>query len=334
MEWQGKNVLITGGTGSFGSAFLPHLIAKKPRAIRIYSRDEHKQSILLNQYGGVGKGRSDINISGLIGDVRDKDRLQRACEDIQVIIHACALKQVQSCEYNPLETIKTNVMGSMNIIDAALDNNVEKVLAISTDKAVSPLNLYGASKMCMERLMTTANSYRGTRKQTKFCSTRYGNVADSRGTIVPIWREMIRKKEALPITNVKATRFWIPMKEANKFVMDCIELMDYMDGGEIFVPKIASVNVMDVYQALTDGMSQFTVIGDRIGDKLHEVLISKEEATHTVDIGDKYIIYPEEPHYSYRKPKGYSIAYQSGYSSDINEQKLSVSQIKTTLEQN
>ena len=328
MEWNNKTILLIGGTGSFGSRFLPLLIDKNPKTIRIYSRDEHKQSILLNTYGGVGKGN---NLSGFIGDIRDKDRLKRAMEGVDIVIHCAALKQVQSCEYNPLETIKTNILGSMNIIDAALDNNVEKVLAISTDKAVSPLNLYGASKMCMERLMTTANSYRGTRKNTKFCSTRYGNVADSRGTIVPIWREMMRKKEALPITNVKATRFWIPMKDANKFVSDCIELMDYMDGGEIFVPKIASVNVMDVYQALTDGLHQFTVIGDRIGDKLHETLISKEEATHTVDIGDKYVIYPEEPHYSYRKPKGYSCAYTEGYTSENNEQKLPVQEIAKTL---
>jgi UDP-N-acetylglucosamine 4,6-dehydratase len=329
MEWQDKVVLIAGGTGSFGSSFLPLLLEKCPKAIRIYSRDEHKQSILLNTYGGVGKGN---NLSGFIGDIRDKDRLMRAMEGVDIVVHAAALKQVQSCEYNPLETLKTNVMGSMNIIDAALDNNVEKVLAISTDKAVSPLNLYGASKMCMERLMQTANAYRGLNRKTKFCCTRYGNVADSRGTIVPIWREMIRKKEALPITNVNATRFWIPMKEANKFVMDCVELMDYMDGGEIFVPKIASVNIMDVYQALTNGQSQFTIIGDRIGDKLHETLISKEEVTHTVDIGDKYIIYPEEPHYSYRKPKGYACAYRDSYSSDLNEQKLSVKDIVKSLE--
>lgn len=328
MEWQNKTILVIGGTGSFGSNFLPLLLEKKPKAIRIYSRDEHKQTILLNTYGGVGKGN---NLSGFIGDIRDKDRLERACEGVDIIIHAAALKQVQSCEYNPLETIKTNVMGSMNIIDAALDNNVEKVLAISTDKAVSPLNLYGASKMCMERLIQTANAYRGTRKQTKFCCTRYGNVADSRGTIVPIWREMMRKKESLPITNVNATRFWIPMKDANKFVMDCIELMDYMDGGEIFVPKMASVNIMDVFQALTDGLHQFTIIGDRVGDKLHETLISKEEATHTVDIGDKYVIYPEEPHYSYRKPKGYACGYREGYASNTNEQKLSIKEIAQTL---
>jgi len=329
MEWSEKVVLVAGGTGSFGSAFLEHLIQKKPKAIRIYSRDEYKQSVLLAKYKD-----KDINLSCFIGDVRDKDRLNRACENVDIIVHACALKQVQSCEYNPLETLKTNVLGSMNIIDAALDNNVEKVLAISTDKAVSPLNLYGASKMCMERLMITANAYRGTQKRTKFCCTRYGNVVASRGTIVPIWRELIRQGKSVPITNVNATRFWIGMNEANKFVMDCLEVMDNLDGGEIFVPKMPSVKVLDVYEALTDNESQFTVIGDRIGDKLHETLISKEEIRHTVDIGDKFIIYPEEPHYSYRKPKGYSCGYTDGYLSNNNEKKLSVSEIETTLEEN
>ena len=331
MDWQNKTILLVGGTGSFGSSFLKILLEKNPLAIRIYSRDEHKQSILLNTYGGVGKGN---NLSGFIGDVRDKDRLNRAMEGVDIVIHCAALKQVQSCEYNPFETIKTNVLGSMNIIDAALDNNVEKVLAISTDKAVSPLNLYGATKMCMERLITTANSYRGTKHRTKFCSTRYGNVVASRGTIVPIWRDLLIKNKTIPITNVNATRFWMGMKEANQFVAECIELMDSMWGGEIFVPKIPSVKIMDIYMALTDGLSQFTVMGDRIGDKLHETLISKEEIRHTVDIGNKYIIYPEEPHYYYQKPKGDYCGYSNGYTSDINEQKLSISQIKETLASN
>ena len=323
--------MLIGGTGSFGSEFLKLLIEKCPKAIRIYSRDEHKQSLLLNKYGGVGKGN---NISGFIGDIRDRDRLERAMNGVDLVVHCAALKQVQSCEYNPLETIKTNIMGSMNIIDAALDNNVEKVLAVSTDKAVSPLNLYGATKMCMERLMTAANSYRGKLKKTKFACTRYGNVVASRGTIVPIWRELIRQGKPIPITNVKATRFWMGMKEANKFVAECIELMDDMDGGEIFVPKMASVNVMDVYSALTDGLHQFTVIGDRIGDKLHETLISKEEMTHTVDIGDKYVIYPQEPHYSYTQPKGDYCEYNDGYTSNANRNFLSIPQIAETLEKN
>jgi len=328
VDWTNKVVLLVGGTGSFGSNFLPILLDKHPSAVRIYSRDEYKQSVLL------AKHRDGVNISGFIGDIRDKDRLQRAMEGVDIVVHCAALKQVQSCEYNPLETIKTNIMGSMNIIEASLDNNVEKVLAISTDKAVSPLNLYGATKMCMERLMTSANAYRGSHKRTKFCSTRYGNVVASRGTIVPMWREMMRTGDPLPITNVNATRFWIGMKEANEFVAQCVEDMDKMVGGEIFVPKIPSVNIMDVYRALTDGLSQFTIIGDRIGDKLHEALVSKEESKHTLEADDKFIIYPENPQYSYSKPKGDICGYPEGYTSDNNKKKLSVSEIKVTLEQN
>ena len=323
---ENKTVLVIGGTGSFGSNFLPLLLEKKPKAVRIYSRDEFKQSVLLNKY------RGDTNLSGFIGDIRDKDRLQRAMEGVDIALHCAALKQVQSCEYNPLETIKTNILGSMNIIDAALDNNVEKVLAISTDKAVNPLNLYGATKMCMERLISTANAYRGQHKRTKFCSTRYGNVVSSRGTVVPYWREMIRKKQTVPITNAKATRFWIGMNKANNFVADCIELMDSMSGGEIFVPMIPSVNIMDVWGAMSDGQGTFTIIGDRIGDKIHETLISKEEARHTVDTGDKYIIYPEEPHYNYKKPEGHECGYIKGYGSDNNRDFLDVKQIKKTLD--
>jgi FlaA1/EpsC-like NDP-sugar epimerase len=325
---------VTGGTGSFASNFLPLLIEKQPKAIRIYSRDEYKQSILLKQYAGIKQGLGEINISGFIGDVRDKDRLDRACEGVDIILHTAALKQVQSCEYNPLETIKTNIIGSMNIIDAALDNNVEKVLAISTDKAVSPLNLYGATKMCMERLMTTANAYRGTTHRTKFCCTRYGNVVASRGTIVPLWREMIWKKQTLPITNVNATRFWIGMKEANQFVADCVELMDKLDGGEILVPKMPSVKIMDVYVALTDRLHPFTVIGDRVGDKLHETLISAEEMAHTVEVDNKYVIYPQQPHYAYHKPDGFPCGYKDGYRSDNNEKILGIQEIEKTLQEN
>ena len=331
MDWSNKTILGIGFTGSFGSNFLKLLFEKNPKTIRIYSRDEHKQTILLNTYGGVGKGN---NLSGFIGDIRDKDRLSRAMEGVDIVLHAAALKQVQSCEYNPFETIKTNVLGSMNVIDAALDHNVEKVIAISTDKAVSPLNLYGATKMCMEKIFINANNYRGTNKQTKFCCTRYGNVVASRGTIVPIWREMLRKKETIPITNPNATRFWIGMREANMFVADCIELMDYFDGGEIFVPKMDSVKVIDVYHAMTGGMTNFTVIGDRIGDKLHEVLISEEEIKHTVDIGDKYVIYPEEPLWKYRKPKGNSCGYYEGFTSFNNQQFLNTEEIKKTLAEN
>lgn len=331
MEWKDKTILLVGGTGSFGSNFLKVLLEKQPYAVRIYSRDEHKQSILLNTYGGVGKGN---NLSGFIGDIRDKDRLMRAMENVDIVIHAAALKQVQSCEYNPFETIKTNILGSMNVVDCALNHNVDRVLAISTDKAVSPLNLYGATKMCMERLFLNANCYRGTKKRTKFSCTRYGNVVASRGTIVPIWREYIKTGKTIAITNPEATRFWIGMKEANNFVAECVEMMDFLGGGEIFVPKIPSTKVMDVFKALAGEDYPFEIIGDRIGDKLHETLISADEVEQAVDVGDKYIICPREPRWSYEKPTGRRCVYKDGFRSDNSEQFLSIPEIQATLEAN
>ncbi len=326
MEWKDKTILLVGGTGSFGRAFLTLLLTKCPQSIRIYSRDEYKQSLLLNQYGS--------HIRGFIGDIRDKDRLSRAMSGCDMVIHCAALKQVQSCEYNPLETIKTNIMGSMNIIDTALDHNVEKVLAISTDKAVNPLNLYGATKMCMERLFTNANNYRGKRK-TKFACTRYGNVVASRGTIVPLWRERMSKFLSIPITNLYATRFWIGMKQANEFVADCVELMDTLDGGEIFVPQMPSVIIKDVYMALTGGKVPYEIIGDRIGDKMHETLVSAEEVKHTITMGDKFVIYPEEPKgWNYSKPRGDVCEYTDGFRSDNNRVFLDRQEIERTLEEN
>lgn len=329
MIWANKTLLLIGGTGSFGTEFLKCLVGRyKPYAIRVFSRDEHKQTQLLNTYAGVGDGN---NISGFIGDIRDKDRLMMAMQDVDIVIHAAALKQVQSCEYNPFETIKTNILGSMNIIECALANRVEKVLAISTDKAVAPLNLYGATKMCMERLFVHANNYRGAMKCTKFACTRYGNVADSRGTIVPVWRKILAKKGVISITNPKATRFWIRMRDANKFVLDVVENMSRNDGGEIYVPRMPSVNIMEVYEAVTDGLTTFNVIGDRIGDKLHETLILPEEIRHTVETDSGYIICPEEPHWQYKAPEGTAPGYREGYRSDNNQKRLSVEEIKETL---
>jgi len=332
MNCSNKTILLTGATGSFGTNFLRILLDEcKPKAIRIYSRDEHKQTLLLGQYGGI-KDSVHSNMNGLIGDVRDKDRLMLAMRDVDVVIHAAALKQVQSCEYNPFETIKTNILGSMNVVECALANNVEKVIGVSTDKAVNPLNLYGATKMCMEKVFINANNYRGSRK-TKFCCTRYGNVASSRGTVVHLWRQFIINRKPLPITNTQATRFWISLDEANKFVMNCLDLMDTLSGGEIFVPKMPSIHIMDLYRAMTDGLSQFEVIGDRIGDKLHETLINDEEMHHTVDNGNIFIICPEEPKWEYHKPEGDSCAKRKSYRSDSNEKFLSIPDLKKILQE-
>lgn len=325
MDYRDKVILLTGGTGSFGSSFIRQFLKNNtPKRIRIYSRDEHKQGDLLNNayYGGI--------LDGFIGDIREKDRLIRAMEGVDIVIHAAALKCVQSCEYNPFETVKTNIIGSMNVLDAALDANVEKVMVVSTDKAVSPLNLYGATKMCMEKLAINANSYRG-KKRTKICAVRYGNVAGARGTVIPLWRKSLQEKKPVVITDTQATRFWIDLPEAIDFVTSSLEMMDMVSGGEIFIPKIPSFKVIDLYHAMADG-KDYTVIGNRIGDKMHETLVSDEEMRHTVDAADRYIIYPQEPRWEAYKPKGVPCGTRHSYSSDRNEWFLSVKEIKERLE--
>lgn len=256
-----------------------------------------------------------------------------AMEGIDIVIHAAALKQVQSCEYNPIETIKTNIYGSQNVIQAALDCNVEKVLAISTDKAVAPLNLYGSTKMVMEKLVTNANSYRGKNHRTKFSSTRYGNVADSRGTVAHIWREQISKGEPISITDFNATRFWLTMAEANQFVVECLDLMDELDGGEIFCPRIPSVTIRSIFNAIVPPNHDYKEIGQRIGDKLHEYLILKEELAHTTLFKGKYVIMPENPSWPYREPLRIKPNIKEGINmtSENNENFLDAEQILKTL---
>lgn len=330
MNWSDKNILITGGTGSFASNFINYLLSvEKPRKIVIFSRDEHKQTQQLSCYGGI-KGGSENVMRGFIGDIRDLHRLETAMQGIDIVIHAAALKQVQSCEYNPLETIKTNVMGASNIVEAALRCNVDKVIGISTDKAVAPLNLYGSTKLCMERLFTQANAYRGARR-TKFACTRYGNVADSRGTVVHIWKEQTFQGQALSITNMNATRFWITMREANKFVKECIELMDLFDGGEVFFPIIPSVRLSDIREAIAKD-SEFRIIGDRIGDKTHEMMALKEELRHAVRYNNKVVILPEDPSWPYTRPQCVeSLPDAADYSSNTNSRFLTPDEIQESL---
>jgi FlaA1/EpsC-like NDP-sugar epimerase len=324
MDFTNKIILVTGGTGSFGSNFIRHFLKQRaPKRIRIYSRDEHKQADLINDeyYGGV--------LDGFIGDVRDKDRLRRAMEGVDIVIHAAALKRVQSCEYNPFETVKTNIIGSMNVVDCALDAGVDKVLAVSTDKATAPLNLYGATKMCMEKLIINANNYRG-RGKTKFCCVRYGNVAGSKGSVIPIWQEMAVKKIPIAINNVNSTRFWFDMKEVVSFATEVLEAMDYVSGGEIFVPKLPSVRIMDLFHAMFTN-HDFSIVGDRVGDKVHETMIIADEMKHTLDLADRFVIMPQEPHWEYLKPKGASCNGRPSYDSGSNTEFLSVEQIKERL---
>lgn len=277
-----KSILITGGTGSFGKKFTETLINNyKPKKIVIFSRDELKQFEMQQKF-------NHGCMRYFIGDVRDKERLTMAMNGIDYVIHAAALKQVPAAEYNPTECIKTNITGAENVIHAALYNNIEKVIALSTDKAANPINLYGATKLCSDKLFVAANNFAGS-KRTIFSVVRYGNVVGSRGSVVPFFQKLIdEKKESLPITDKKMTRFWITLQEGVDFV---IKNFLRMSGGEIYVPKIPSVRITDLATAMAPGMPQKT-IGIRPGEKLHEIMCPKDDSHLTVEFKDHYIILP------------------------------------------
>jgi UDP-N-acetylglucosamine 4,6-dehydratase/5-epimerase len=277
-----KSILITGGTGSFGNKFTETIIKRfSPKKIVIYSRDE------LKQFDMSQKFNQDC-MRYFIGDVRDKDRLTMAMNGIDFVIHAAALKQVPAAEYNPTECIRTNVMGAENVIHAALYNNVEKVIALSTDKAANPINLYGATKLCSDKLFVAANNFAGT-KQTIFSVVRYGNVVGSRGSVVPFFQRCIEeKKEFLPITDERMTRFWITLQQGVDFV---IKNFERMSGGEIFVPKIPSVRITDLATAMAPDMPQ-TIIGIRPGEKLHEIMCPSDDSHLTIEFKNHFIILP------------------------------------------
>jgi UDP-N-acetylglucosamine 4,6-dehydratase len=280
----GQTVLVTGGTGSFGKEFIQAALTRfKPKRIIVFSRDELKQHELRLRW-------PDSRLDFFIGDVRDCDRLRRALQArVDLVIHAAALKQVPACEYNPFEAIKTNVLGAKNVIDAAIDCEVPKVLALSTDKAVNPVNLYGATKLCAEKLFVQGNSYAGGRV-TRFSCVRYGNVLTSRGSVVPLFREQ-RRRGYVSITDPRMTRFWLTLEQAVKLVVDCVEVMK---GGEVFVPHIPSMRISDMAKAIAPGCRiEHTSI--RPGEKLHETLISSDEARHTVVSNDLFVIKPEFP---------------------------------------
>ena len=278
-----KTILITGGTGSFGKKFTEILLSEHdPESVRIYSRGELLQMQMQNRF-------DDSRLRFLIGDVRDRDRLYRAASGVDIIVHAAALKHVPACEYNPIEAVRTNVDGSVNVIDAAIDNSVEKVMAISTDKAVHPVNLYGATKMVAEKLFTQGNAYTGGKK-TRFSCIRYGNVVGSRGSVIPLFKEQ-RKSGVITITDDRMTRFWITLEQGVRFVMDCIARMK---GGETFVPKIPSMKVIDLANVIAPDATK-KVIGIRSGEKLHEILLTEDEARHTREFDNYFVIEPEHP---------------------------------------
>jgi len=287
-----KVILLTGGTGSFGNKFTEIALQKHdPKAIRIFSRGEKKQLDMTNRF-------KDERLRFFIGDVRDKDRLRRAMTDADIVVHAAALKQVPTCEYNPIEAVRTNVDGSINVIDAAIDDGIDRVLAISTDKAVHPVNLYGATKMTAEKLFVQGNSYAG-KANTKFSSVRYGNVIGSRGSVIPLFLEQ-RKTGTITITDENMTRFWITLEQGVNFVIDCI---GRMKGGEIFVPKIPSMKITDLAEALAPGAKR-KIIGIRPGEKIHEILLIEEEASHSKEFSDYFVIEPEHPFWSECHIKG------------------------------
>ena len=316
----GKTILITGGTGSFGRK-LTEIIIKdfQPKKLIIFSRDELKQHEMREKYPDYG----DSPIRYFIGDVRDKDRLYRAFQGVDIVVHAAALKQVPACEYNPFEAVQTNIMGSKNVIDAAIDQLVKKVVLVSTDKAVNPVNLYGATKLCSEKLFVHGNSYSGE-SGSRFSCVRYGNVVGSRGSVVKVFLDQ-RKNKKITITDKRMTRFWITSEQGAKFVIKCIELMQ---GGEIFVPKIPSMKIIDLARAIAPEC-EIEYIGIRTGEKLHEVLISSDEVRNTIEIDDMYIIqqvYPWRTSKSFRNAKKLNEGFC--YSSDKNVSWLSEEEIK------
>lgn len=313
-----KTVLITGGTGSFGRACAKRLIADNQCSkVVIFSRDEWKQWEMRESDPLL----DDPKMRYFLGDVRDTQRMRRAFTDIDIVIHAAALKQVPAAEYNPSEFVKTNVMGAMNLIDAALERNVRTVIALSTDKSVNPINLYGATKLCSDKVFIAANSYVGKRGIPTFSVVRYGNVLGSRGSVVPYWKKLISEgAESLPITDERMTRFWITIDEAVNFVLESAK---NSVGGEIFVPKIPSMRIADLAQSLAPNLP-LKPIGIREGEKLHEVLISSEESHHALDCGKYYVIVPSV--YADRV-KGKPVPEGFSYTSDNNPDWLQPNQL-------
>ena len=327
-----KSILITGGTGSFGEKCIGVLLKKyKPKKVVVFSRDELKQYELSKKYD-----EAKFPIRFFIGDIRDKSRLYRACSNIDFVIHAAAMKRVTAAEYNPNECIETNIIGAQNLIDAAIDNNVKKVIALSTDKAANPVNLYGATKLCSDKLFVSANNLVGE-KNTRFAVVRYGNVISLRGSVIPFFKELIMNGvKKLPITDKNMTRFVITLEQGVSFVIN--ELLNFA-GGEIFVPKLPSIKIIDLVEAMLK-KNQYEIIGIRPGEKLHEVMIPKEEARNCIDIGNKYIIVPRLSWWNRKnldqkiRKLGKTVATDFEYISNSNKKWLSVNQLKKIVNQN
>ncbi|MGH2403177.1 MAG: UDP-N-acetylglucosamine 4,6-dehydratase (inverting) [bacterium] len=323
--FDGRTVLVTGGTGSFGRHFVRTVLHRhRPAKLIVYSRDELKQHEMQREFDSPA-------MRYFIGDVRDPDRLKMAMRGVDIVVHAAALKQIPAAEYNPMECIKTNIHGAQNVIDAVIENEVEKVIALSTDKAANPINLYGATKLASDKLFVAANNIAGGHR-TRFAVVRYGNVVGSRGSVVPLFRTLIREgAKELPITDPRATRFWITLQQGVDFVVGCFQRMR---GGELFAPKIPSMRVVDLAEAMAPGLPT-RVIGIRPGEKLHEIVCSKDDAHLTLEFGTHYVI---KPAITFFQPvdyatdglsdKGAAVADGFEYSSGANPHFLTVEELR------
>jgi UDP-N-acetylglucosamine 4,6-dehydratase/5-epimerase len=318
-----SSILVTGGTGSFGKAFIQELLDNHdPRRIVIYSRDE------LKQYECRQMFNDDIRLRWFIGDIRDLHRLNRAMHGVDYVVHAAALKQVDTAEYNPWEFVQTNIIGSQNVIEASIDAGVRKVVALSTDKASSPINLYGATKLTADKLFITGNHYAAA-YPTRFSVVRYGNVMGSRGSVIPFFRKLGEAGESLPITDLRMTRFFITLPQAVKFVVDSFEMMH---GGELYVPRIPSMKITDLAQAVVPGAAMHNM-GLRPGEKLHEEMISAEEGRRALRMGDRYVLQPDLAAWGYQPPENAEpVADGFHYTSDTNDQWFTLEEITKILE--
>jgi len=321
-EFAGASVLITGATGSLGNALIKYMLENTSvRRIAIFSRDE------LKQYEMKSRFSNNDRLRWLLGDVRDLDRLKMAMHNVDFVIHAAALKQVDTGEYNPMEFIKTNVLGSQNVIEAAIDSGVRKVVALSTDKASSPINLYGATKLTADKLFIAANSY-SKPHGTIFSVVRYGNVMGSRGSVIPFFYNLSKQGKPIPITDLRMTRFWISIEAAAKFVMDSFSLMT---GGELYVPKIPSMKIVDLAEAVAQN-SKTIEIGIRPGEKLHEEMISADDSRRTVILESRYVVNPVIAEWGYKVPVGDPFPEGTAYASNTNQEWISIEEIREFIE--
>jgi len=317
----GASVLITGGTGSLGKSLAEFLLRETGvRRVAIFSRDELKQQHLRMQL------QDDPRLRWFLGDVRDLERLKRAFHGVDYIIHAAALKQVDTGEYNPMEFVKTNVLGSQNVIDASIDAGVKRVVALSTDKASSPINLYGATKLTADKLFIAANNY-SFAYGTAFSVVRYGNVMGSRGSVIPFFQQIAAQGNPLPITDLRMTRFWISIESAVKFIMESLEVMT---GGELYVPKIPSMKIVDLARAVAPN-SKVIEIGMRPGEKLHEEMISADDSRRTIILENRYVVTPVVAEWGFEQPKGTTMPEGLAYKSDTNDLWMSESDIKNFI---